>query len=131
MDRTMLEVCVILYVIIYVFSFLWIIPSYLFGYIYYLIDGILKFENNFFELLNLIIIAPIIILLLNKKTKNIKKLLLEDIIIATLSFPVIYLFIGFITSTNFQISENVGMLIGASSTAIIVHVNNYLKFKND
>lgn len=127
----MLEVCVILYIIIYVFSFLWIIPSYLFGYIYYLIDGVLKFENNFFELLNLIIIAPIIILLLNKKTKNIKKLLLENIIIATLSFPVIYLFIGFITSTNFQISENVVMLIGASSTGIIVHVNNYLKFKND
>lgn len=131
MDRTTLEVCVILYIIIYAFSFLWVIPSYLFGYLYYLIDGIFKFDSNFFEPLNLIIIAPIITLMLKKKTRNMKKLLLEDILIATFSFPALYLFIDFITPKNLQISPNVGFLIAAFSTAIIVHINNQLKFKND
>lgn len=131
MDRTTLEVCVILYIIIYAFSFLWVIPSYLFGYLYYLIDGIFKFDSNFFEPLNLIIIAPIITLMLKKKTRNMKKLLLEDILIATFSFPALYLFIDFITPKNLQISQNVGFLIAAFSAAIIVHINNQLKFKND
>lgn len=131
MDRTTLEVCVILYIIIYAFSFLWVIPSYLFGYMYYLIDGIFKFDSNFFEPLNLIIIAPIIIFILNKKTKNMKKLLFEDILIATLSFPSLLLFIGFINPKNFQISENAVTFVALFLTAIIIHLNNYLKFKND
>ena len=72
-----------------------------------------------------------ITLMLKKKTRNMKKLLLEDILIATFSFPALYLFIDFITPNNLQISQNVDFLIAAFSAAIIVHINNQLKFRND